>query len=94
MDERNTERKDCFDHGHSAAPGADMILHHSYLDDEVEEVRHVISGSGRKAWIIKADFIDPAQAAITILLVNELTSLVNLVNSAAIFDTLTLKLYQ
>jgi hypothetical protein len=60
----------------------------------VEAVRQEISGSGSKAWIIKADFNDPAQAANTILLVNELTSLIGPVNSAAIFDTLTLKLYE
>jgi len=34
-------------------------------------------------------FNDPAQAANTILLVNELTSLFGLVNSAAIFETHT-----
>jgi hypothetical protein len=35
-------------------------------------------------------FNDPARAANMILLVNELTSLFGLVNSAAIFETLTL----
>ena len=60
----------------------------------MEAVWQEISGWGRTAWIIEAYFNDPPQAANTILLVNELTSLFGLVNSAAIFDTLTLKLYQ
>jgi NAD(P)-dependent dehydrogenase (short-subunit alcohol dehydrogenase family) len=74
-----------------ARAGADIVLHHSHSDQEAEAVRQEIFGIGRKAWIFKADFNDPAQAGRLIPLVNESTPLDGLVNSAAIFGALSLE---
>ena len=46
---------------------------------------------GRRAWVIEADLNDPAQAGNLIPLINESTPLHGLVNSAAIFESLSLE---
>jgi len=71
--------------------GADVIIHHGHSDDEAESVRAEIQELGRKAWIFKADLSDPSQAQNLIPLINESTPLQGLVNSAAIFEPLSLE---
>ncbi|SRR6266508_79994 len=74
-----------------ASAGANVVIHHGHSDDEAEAVRIEILGLGRKAWVFKADLSDSFQAERLIPLVNESTPLHGLVNSAAIFESLSLE---
>lgn len=73
-----------------ARAGADVVVHHAHSDAEAESVRSEITAIGRKAWTFKADLDDSSQAQHLIPLVNQSTSLHGLVNSAAIFESLSL----
>ena len=73
-----------------ARAGADIVIHHGSSDDEAEAVRTENLEMGHNAWIFKADLSDSAQAEGLIPLVNELTRLDGLVNSAAIFESLSM----
>jgi NAD(P)-dependent dehydrogenase (short-subunit alcohol dehydrogenase family) len=73
-----------------ARAGADVVIHHAHSDNEAESVRAEIIGLGRRAWVFRADLGDPAQAESLIPSVNQSTPLHGLVNSAAIFESLTL----
>ncbi|SRR6266498_1578574 len=73
----------------SAHAGADVVIHHGHSDAEAEAVRAEIISLGRRAWVFKADLSDPSQAADLIPLINESTLLHGLVNSAAIFASLS-----
>lgn len=74
-----------------ARAGADVVIHHAHSDDEAEVLRAEIIGLGRRAWVFKADLNDSSQAQRLIPLVNESTPLDGLVNSAAIFGSLSLQ---
>ena len=73
-----------------ARAGADVVIHHAGADEEAESVRAEIVGLGRKAWVFKADLGDSSQAENLIPSINRSTPLHGLVNSAAIFETLSL----
>ncbi|HSL28456.1 MAG TPA: SDR family oxidoreductase [Anaerolineales bacterium] len=72
-----------------ARAGADLVVHHGHSDEEAEQVREEISRLGRRAWIFNADLSDPGQAQGLVPRINEVTPLHGLVNSAAIFESLT-----
>jgi NAD(P)-dependent dehydrogenase (short-subunit alcohol dehydrogenase family) len=74
-----------------ARAGAGVVIHHSNSSEEAEAVGKEINGLGSPAWIFQADFNDPQQAGNLIRLINEATPLYALVNSAAIFDSLSLE---
>src|SRR6185436_7482206 len=74
-----------------ARAGADVVIHHGHSDAEAEEVRDEIIGLGRRAWAFKVDLSDSSQAANLIPLVNQSTPLQGLVNSAALFGSLSLE---
>ena len=74
-----------------ARAGADVVVHHGHSAEEAEVTRREIEGMGRRAWVIEADLNDPAQAGNLIPLINESTPLHGLVNSAAIFESLSLE---
>ena len=74
-----------------ARAGADVVIHHAHSDDDAELARAEIEGLGQRAWIFKADLGDSVQAANLIPSVNRSTPLHGLVNSAAIFESLTLE---
>lgn len=74
-----------------AGAGADVVIHHGHSDEEAEQVRAEIIRLGRRAWIFKADLDDPSQAQGLIPRINESTLLHALVNSAAIFASLSLE---
>jgi NAD(P)-dependent dehydrogenase (short-subunit alcohol dehydrogenase family) len=74
-----------------AHAGADVVIHHGHSGAEAEEVRHQITGLGRRVWLFKADLSDPSQAKDLIPLINASTPLHGLVNSAAIFGSLSLE---
>lgn len=74
-----------------ARAGADVVVHHAHSDDEAESVRAEIERLGQRAWVFKADLGDSSQAERLIPLINDSTPLHGLVNSAAIFESLSLE---
>lgn len=74
-----------------ARAGADVVVHHGHSEEEAEDTRDEITRLGHQAWVIQADLNDPAQAGNLIPLINESTPLYGLVNSAAIFESLSLE---
>jgi NAD(P)-dependent dehydrogenase (short-subunit alcohol dehydrogenase family) len=74
-----------------AHAGADMVIHHGHSDEEAEQVRDEIASLGRRAWIFKADLSDASQVQSLIPRISESTPLHGLVNSAAIFESLSLE---
>ncbi len=73
-----------------ARAGADVVIHHGHSDAEAEMLQDEIEGLGRQAWIFKADLNDSLQAQNLVAQISESTSLHGLVNSAAIFEALSL----
>ncbi|MEO5887879.1 MAG: SDR family oxidoreductase [Anaerolineales bacterium] len=74
-----------------ARAGADVIIHHGHSDTEAEMLQNEIKGLGRQAWIFKADLKDSLQAQNLVPQIGETTALHGLVNSAAIFESLSLE---
>lgn len=74
-----------------ARAGADVVIHHGHSDEEADEVRAEIEKMGRRSWIFQADLSDSSQAESLIPSVSPSTSLHALVNSAAIFESLSLE---
>ena len=74
-----------------ARAGADVVIHHGHSDEEADEVRAEIEKMGRRAWIFRADLSDPSQAGTLIPSISPSTPLHALVNSAAIFESLSLQ---
>lgn len=72
-----------------ARAGADIVIHHGHSDADAESLRAEISGLGRQALVFQADLSDSSQAQSLIPRINESTSVDFLVNSAAIFESLT-----
>jgi len=74
-----------------ARAGANVVIHHAHSDREAEEVQKEITRLGRCAWVFKADFADSSQAQNLIARISESTPLDGLVNSSAIFSSLSLE---
>lgn len=74
-----------------ARAGADVVIHHGHSGEDAEQTRQEILALGRQAWVIEADLNDPSQAENLIPLINNSTPLHGLVNSAAIFESLSLE---
>jgi pteridine reductase len=74
-----------------ARAGADVVVHHGHSTEEAEATREEIMRLGRRAWVIEADLNDSSQAGKLIPLINDSTPLHGLVNSAAIFQSLSLE---
>ena len=73
-----------------ARAGANVVIHHGHSDAEAEVLRDEINGLGRRAWIFKADLNDSPQVQNLVLQIGESTDLHGLINSAAIFEPLSL----
>ena len=73
-----------------AQAGADVIIHHGHSPEEAQETREEIESLGRRAWVLASDLSKPAEASETISRANDLSPLYALVNSAAIFEPLSL----
>jgi pteridine reductase len=69
--------------------GADIILHHGHSPAEAESVKDELASLGRRAWVLAADFSHPENASQLIERANEISPLYGLVNSASIFESLT-----
>lgn len=72
-----------------AQAGANIIIHHAHSDAEAESLREEIVAMDRQAWIFQADLSDSSQAQSLIPLINRSTPFHYLVNSAAIFESLS-----
>jgi NAD(P)-dependent dehydrogenase (short-subunit alcohol dehydrogenase family) len=73
-----------------ARAGANVVIHHGHSDEEAESLRREIVEMDRGAWVIRADLGDSSQSRELIRQISEFTSLYALVNSAAIFKSLSL----
>ena len=73
-----------------ARAGANVVIHHGHSDAEAAVLRDEIKGLGRQAWIFKADLNDSLQVQKLLPQVGESTDLDALVNSAVIFEPLSL----
>lgn len=72
-----------------ARAGADVAIHHAHSEADAESLRAEIVRLGQRAWVFQADLTDSFSTGRLIRLVNESTPLHFLVNSAAIFESLT-----
>jgi pteridine reductase len=73
-----------------AQAGADIIIHHGHSPDEARGTRGEIEGMGRRAWVLASDLSKLAEASRLISRANDQSPLYALVNSAAIFEPLSL----
>ena len=74
-----------------ARAGADVIIHHGHSDLDAETLRAEIGGLGHRALIFQADLSDSSQVQSLFPRINASTPVHFLVNSAAIFESLTLE---
>jgi len=72
-----------------ARAGANIVIHHGHSEAEAESLRAEINGLGHQAWVFQADLSDSTQAQNLIPRINESIPVHFLVNSAAIFESLT-----
>jgi len=73
-----------------AHAGGNVIIHHGHSSDEAKILQTKIEGLGVQAHLLQADLADPRQAAELIPRATEFGRVFGLVNSAAIFEPLTL----
>lgn len=71
--------------------GADVILHHGHSLAEALTVQKEIASFGRRAWILPADLSNIDEVSRLIPQANALAPLDGLVNSAAVFEKLSLR---
>jgi pteridine reductase len=71
--------------------GADVIIHHGHSLEEALEVQKEIASLGRRAWILPADLSNVDEVYRLIPQANALAPLYALVNSAAIFEKISLQ---
>jgi pteridine reductase len=74
-----------------AHAGADVIIHHGHSLEEALEVQKEIASLGRRAWVLPADLSNADEVFRLIAHANALSPLYALVNSAAIFEKLSLQ---
>ena len=72
-----------------ARAGADIIIHHGHSDVDAESLRQEIIGLGRQAWVFQADLTDSSETQNLIPIINRSTPIHFLINSAAMFESLT-----
>lgn len=71
--------------------GADLILHHGHSPAEAESLRDELASLGTRAWVLAADFSHPESAPQLIERAHEISPLYGLVNSASIFEPLSMQ---
>ena len=74
-----------------AKAGADLIIHYGNSRSQADETKNEIASLGRKAWTVQADLRQADEAATLIAQANKIGRLYALINSAAIFEPLTLQ---
>jgi len=73
-----------------ARAGANIVIHHAHSDSDAQTLSTEIKGLGRQAWIYSSDLSDSSLTRDLIPLINRSTPIHHLINSAAIFESLTL----
>ncbi len=71
--------------------GADVILHHGHSHQQALDVQKEIASFGCRSWILAADLSQADEVSRLISQANQLSPLYALVNSAAIFESLSLE---
>jgi glucose 1-dehydrogenase len=74
-----------------ARAGADVVVHHGHSTQPALDVQKEIASLGRRSWILASDLSKANEASRLISQANELSPLYGLVNSAAIFESLSLQ---
>lgn len=74
-----------------AGAGADVIIHHGHSLEEALIVQKEIASLGRRAWILPADLSNVDEVYRLIPQANALAPLYALVNSAAIFEKISMQ---
>jgi NAD(P)-dependent dehydrogenase (short-subunit alcohol dehydrogenase family) len=74
-----------------ARAGANVVIHHAHSDSEAEVAQKKITELGHRAWVFKADFADSSQAQNLIERISESAHPYGLVNSSAIFSSVSLE---
>lgn len=77
-----------------AKSGADIIIHHAHSPTEARTLREEIITLGRHAWILQCDFSKQENVTQLIQQATNISPLYALVNSASIFENLTLETTQ
>lgn len=73
-----------------ARAGANVVIHHGHSPAKAQQVAGEVEKLGVRAWVLQADFFDPQAAAELVSRAWERSPLFGLVNSAAIFEPLSL----
>jgi NAD(P)-dependent dehydrogenase (short-subunit alcohol dehydrogenase family) len=71
-----------------ARAGGDVVIHYNQSQEQAQSLSDGIKAMGRKAFLLQADFTDPAQITNLLPQAFEYGPLYALVNNAAIFGTL------
>lgn len=71
--------------------GADVIIHHGHSAEEALDVQKEIASFGRQSWVLPADLSNSDEVSRLISRANEFSPLYALVNSAAIFESLSIQ---
>jgi NAD(P)-dependent dehydrogenase (short-subunit alcohol dehydrogenase family) len=71
--------------------GADIIIHHGHSAHEALQLQEEIASFGRRAWVLTADLSNPEEVSRMISQAQGFAPLYALVNSAAIFESLSLQ---
>ena len=72
-----------------AQAGANIIIHHAHSESDAETLRDEINRLGQQAWIFQTDLNDSSQTRNLIPFINRSTPIHHLINSAAIFESLS-----
>ncbi|HEY9152837.1 MAG TPA: SDR family NAD(P)-dependent oxidoreductase, partial [Anaerolineales bacterium] len=74
-----------------ARAGADVIIHHGHSVGQALDVQKEIASLGCRGWILTCDLSKTDEVARLISQANEISPLYGLVNSAAVFEPLSLE---
>ncbi len=74
-----------------AHAGADMVIHHGHSAQQALDFQKEIASLGRQSWIFASDLSKADEVSHLISRANEISPLYGLVNSAAIFEPLSLQ---
>ncbi len=74
-----------------AMAGANVVVHYHHSEGEAHEIKNEIESMGRRAWLAEADLSNGDEVAALIRLSAQAGTLYGLVNSAAIFEPLSMQ---
>jgi NAD(P)-dependent dehydrogenase (short-subunit alcohol dehydrogenase family) len=74
-----------------AEAGGNVVLHYNSSRKPTEKLKIEIENMGQKAYLMQADLADPESAKNLVLEISNVTELNGLINSAAIFENISLE---